>query len=335
MTNILAIIPARSGSKSVKDKNIRPMNGKPMLAYSIEHALNSNKINRVIVSTDSEKYANIASKYGAEVPFLRPAEISGDLSLDIEVFQHVLAYLKEEEAYVPDIVVQLRPTYPVRNVQDIDQMIDLILADDEIDSVRCIAAAKEIAYKMWRKNDDDTLTPLLTDIEEAYNMPRQQLPKIFYQNACIDVIRTSVITEKNSMSGQKIKGYELDHNFDIDTEDEFLKAEQYLRLMEGNNRFVFDIDGVIAEFRADLDYHFATPNKKMIHIINQLYDAGNNIILFTARGYVTKQDWREVTEKQMSDWGLKYHELLFGKPNSDFYVDDKMIHMNDLYSFFY
>ncbi|MEX3745389.1 MULTISPECIES: acylneuraminate cytidylyltransferase family protein [Lysinibacillus] len=335
MTNILAIIPARSGSKSVKDKNIRPINGKPMLAYSIEHALNSNKINRVIVSTDSEEYANLASKYGAEVPFLRPAEISGDLSLDIEVFQHALAYLKKEEAYVPDIVVQLRPTYPIRNIQDIDQMIDLILADDEIDSVRCIAAAKEIAYKMWRKNDDDTLTPLLTDIEEAYNMPRQQLPKIFYQNACIDVIRTSVITEKKSMSGQKIKGYEIEHNFDIDTEDEFLKAEQYLRLMEGNNRFVFDIDGVIAEFREDLDYRFATPNKKMINIINQLYDAGNKIILFTARGYVTKQDWREVTAKQMVDWGLKYHELLFGKPNADYYVDDKMIHMKDLYSFFY
>lgn len=226
--NVLAIIPARSGSKSVKDKNIRMMNGKPMLAYSIEHALSSEKINRVIVSTDSERYGAIALKYGAEVPFLRPAEISGDTSLDIEVFEHALNFLKDKESYVPDVVVQLRPTYPIRNTEDIDRMVQMLADDLTIDSVRCIAPAKEVAYKMWRLGDDGIITPLLTDIPEAYNMPRQQLPKIYYQNACIDVVRTKVITQQHSMSGKRIKGYIMEHNFDIDTEEEFLNAEKYL-----------------------------------------------------------------------------------------------------------
>jgi CMP-N-acetylneuraminic acid synthetase len=305
-----------------------------MLVYSIEHALASKMITRVIVSTDSEDYADIARAHGAEVPFLRPPEISGDLALDIDVFKHALSYLWETEKYQPDIVVQLRPTYPIRDIQDINTMISLIIDDPTADSIRCVAPAKEIAYKMWRMDEQQYLTPLLQDIPEAYNMPRQQLPSIYYQNACIDVVRTEVITERNSMSGSRIIGYTMKHNFDIDTEEEFLKAEQYLKIQNGPSRFVFDIDGVIAEFRGDLDYSSALPNRKMIGIINRLYDAGNRIVLFTARGYVTKIDWAETTRKQLDEWGLQYHELLFGKPNADFYIDDKMLDLQFLNRYF-
>ncbi|MEK3873943.1 MULTISPECIES: acylneuraminate cytidylyltransferase family protein [unclassified Paenibacillus] len=334
MSEILAIIPARSGSKTVKHKNIRLLNGKPMLAYSIEHALASKSINRVIVSTDSEEYAEIARQYGAEVPFLRPMEISGDHSLDIEVFQHALNYLKDQEHYTPDVVVQLRPTYPIRNVLDIDAMVNIILSDETLDSVRCVSPARELAYKMWRMDDYNKMTPLLSDIPEAFNMPRQQLPIIYYQNACIDVVRTKVITELNSMTGNNIRGYVMQHNFDIDTEQEFLRAEQYIRILDGNQRFVFDIDGVIAQFREDLDYTRAEPNQQLIKIINKLYDMGNEIVLFTARGYVTKYDWGEVTKAQMDKWGVKYHELIFGKPNADYYIDDKMLDIDFLHWIF-
>lgn len=233
---VLAIIPARSGSKSVKDKNIREINGKPMLAYSIEHGLKSEKINRVIVSTDSEKYAEIAKEYGAEVPFLRPEEYARDTSLDLEVFEHALKFLKEKEGYVPDIIVQLRPTYPIRKISDIDKMVEIMEQDETIDSVRCIAPAKEIPYKMWLKGENGEIHPLMTDIPECYNMPRQELPKAYYQNACIDVIRTRVITEGHSMSGKKIIGYEMDENFDIDTEEEFLKAAEWI--LEQNKKKV-------------------------------------------------------------------------------------------------
>jgi CMP-N-acetylneuraminic acid synthetase len=225
---ILAIIPARSGSKSVKDKNIREIAGKPMLAYSILHGLQSKYISRVIVSTDSEKYAEIARAYGAEVPFLRPGEYALDTSLDIEVFEHALKFLREKENYVPDIVVQLRPTYPIRNVADIDKMVEMMMEDETIDSIRCIAPAKEIPYKMWLKGENGQIHPLMTNIKECYNMPRQELPKVYYQNACIDVIRTKVITEQHSMSGEKIIGYEMTENFDIDTEEEFKKAAAYI-----------------------------------------------------------------------------------------------------------
>jgi len=225
---VLAIIPARSGSKSVIDKNIRLIAGKPMIAYSIEHGLKAECIDRVIVSTDSEKYADIARKYGAEVPFIRPAEYATDTALDIDVFRHALTFLKENEGYEPDIVVQLRPTYPIRRISDIEAMVKYMREHPDVDSMRCIAPAKEVAYKMWFKDDDGMLSSIMKDIPECYNMPRQQLPKIYYQNACIDVVRASVILEQNSMSGKKIAGYEMDENFDIDTEEEFKKAAEYM-----------------------------------------------------------------------------------------------------------
>lgn len=225
---ILAIIPARSGSKSIKDKNICLLNGKPMLAYSIEQALASTYINRVIVSTDSLEYANLALEYGAEVPFLRPEEYARDESLDLEVFQHALSFLKAKEQYIPEIVVQLRPTHPIRDVKDIDYMIKMMLDDKAVDSVRAIVEATEIPHKMWYQEEDQRLVPIITTIPEAYNMPRQQLPKVYYQNASIDVIRTSVISEGNSMSGSYIQGFRMKENYDIDTEEELDRVRKLM-----------------------------------------------------------------------------------------------------------
>ncbi len=328
--NILAIIPARSGSKSVPHKNIRPIDGKPMLAYSIEHAKQSGYINRIILSTDSEEYAAIGEAYGAEVPFLRPVEYAGDASLDIEVFHHCLWFLKEKEGYEADIVVQLRPTYPIRQVSDIDAMIEILIRHPEADSVRSIAPAREIPYKMWHRQEDGSITPIMEGPAECYNMPRQQLPKVYYQNACIDVVRGRVILEGYSMSGSRIHGYEMVKNYDIDTEEEFKKAEEFLRITSGNQRFVFDIDGVIAKIEKNNNYAEAEPNPVMIKVINSLYDMGNYIVLHTARGYVTGIDWSEVTRRQLGLWGVRYHELHFGKPNADYYIDDKMMDMNRL-----
>ena len=189
MGEVLAVIPARSGSKSVKNKNIRLINGKPMIAYSIGHAKQAACIDRVIVSTDSEEYAEIARKYGAETPFIRPAQYATDTALDIDVFVHALEFLKQE-----------------------------------------------VAYKMWFKDEANMLHPVMTDIPECYNMPRQQLPKIYYQNACIDVVRADIILKEHSMSGKKIAGYDMDENFDIDTEEEFRAAEQYLIEKENNSQ---------------------------------------------------------------------------------------------------
>jgi len=331
---ILAIIPARSGSKSVKNKNIRLINGKPMIAYSIEHAKESKYINRIIVTTDSEEYAAIAREYGAETPFIRPAEFATDTALDIDVFRHALTWLKDNEGYEPDIVCQLRPTDPYRNPADIDSMIELMLEDDTVDAVRSVKENEVVPHKMWYIGEDNIMEPIMKDIPEAYNMPRQELPKTYYQNGNVDLLRPSNIFEHNSMTGKKIKGYVMEDMFDVDREKDFDRVATYMQIKEGGKQFVFDIDGVIALKREDLDYGQALPNEIMIAIVNQLYDMGNRIVLFTARGYVTGIDWFPVTEKQMKDWGVKYHELKMGKPNADFYIDDKFLDMNFLYNEF-
>lgn len=332
--NILAVIPARCGSKSVPHKNIRKINGKPMMAYSIEHALQAKLVTRVIVSTDSEEYAEIARYYGAETPFIRPVEYATDSSLDIDVFEHCLRFLKDTEGYEADIVVQLRPTYPIRNPEDIDCMIQMLIDETNADSVRSIALATEIPYKMWKKTADGRILPIASDIPECYNMPRQQLPTPYYQNACIDVVRGNVILNQHSMSGSVILGYEMKENYDIDTEEELKKAQDRLKITEGGKRFVFDIDGVIAKLEPNNNYALSAPNEPMIQVINQLYEMGNQIILFTARGYVTGKDWSDTTKTQLQAWGVKYHELHFGKPNADYYIDDKFIDMNVLLNMF-
>lgn len=165
-------------------------------------------------------------------------------------------------------------------------------------------------------------------------MPRQELPKTYYQNGNTDLLRPRNIFEYNSMTGHKIKGYVMKDMYDVDTEKDFARVSTYMDIKEGGKQFVFDIDGVIALKREDLDYGQALPNERMIAIVNRLYDMGNRIVLFTARGYVTGIDWRPVTEKQMKDWGVKYHELKMGKPNADYYIDDKFLDMNFLYDEF-
>ena len=338
MGKVLAIIPARSGSKSVRDKNIRIMNGKPMLAYSIEHALVSSRIDRVIVSTDSPKYQAVAKEYGAEVPFLRPAAISGDTSLDIEVFQHALGWLKENEDYDADICVHLRPTHPVRDPADIDKMISVLEANPEFDAVRSVSPAKQTPYKMWLFPDktSDQMCPLTScGIPEAYNAPRQILPEVYMQNACVDVIRSGTILNKHSMTGDKIAGYRMAYDFDVDTETEFLNAEkaQLLLQMARENRplrICCDIDGVLAAKTPLNDYTLATALENNIRIINSLYQKGYHIVLFTARGYRSGLDWKQVTKEQMIRWGVCYHELLFGKPDADIYIDDKFFDMETL-----
>ncbi len=227
---VLALIPARSGSKTIKDKNIRMINRKPLIAYSIEHALQSKLINRVVVSTDSQKYAKIARAFGAETPFIRPQQFAEDFSTDLEVFQHALSWLMENENYQPDICVHLRPTNPIRTPADIDRMIDILIKDERLDSVRSVVAAPVTPFKMWFRDSEGMLKPVAEcDIKEAFNAPRQALPQAFLQNASIDVVRTEVILKKKSMTGERIHGYVMNELFDIDTKDELKSARRYLK----------------------------------------------------------------------------------------------------------
>ena len=203
--DVLALIPARGGSKSIPRKNLLEIAGKPLIAHSIEQALQSKYVTRTVVSTDDTEIAAVAREFGAEVPFLRPSEFAQDLSPDIEAFSHALRWLKENEAYTCELVVHLRPTGPVRRVELIDQAIELMLAKTDADSLRSVSKPIQTPYKMWRI-EQGLLRPLLTlnGVDESYCLPRQSLPEVYWQNGYVDIVRARVIEECNSMCGQTI-----------------------------------------------------------------------------------------------------------------------------------
>jgi CMP-N,N'-diacetyllegionaminic acid synthase len=229
---ILAIVPARSGSKGLINKNIRSLAGEPLLSYSVAAGLQTPEITRVICSTDTQEIANIARSVGAEVPFLRPPELASDKSQDIGLFKHALDWLKENENYIPDYVVNLRPTSPIRYVKDIQTAINLIISNKKIDSVRSISTPSTTPYKMWKKKGSELLTPLLKieNNKEPYNTARQELPEVWAQTGAIEVIRAKTIIASESMSGLNIAGVEVseDTYIDIDTLNSLLMAEVML-----------------------------------------------------------------------------------------------------------
>jgi N-acylneuraminate cytidylyltransferase len=261
----VAIVPARGGSKSIPRKNIRPLAGAPLLAYSIEAGLKARLVDRVIVSTDDEEIAAIARDWGADVPFLRPAALAGDATTDLPVFQHALDWLEANAGSLPEVVVQLRPTSPVRPVDCVDAAIELLRSDGTIDSVRGVVPSGQNPYKMWRLLADGSMTPLLTDVAEGYNQPRQELPQTYWQTGHVDAIRTRVIRQQASMSGSSIRPLVIDaaYTCDIDTEADFQRAEGLLehlgqavvrpgsrRPLPANPRLVvFDFDGVMTDNR--------------------------------------------------------------------------------------
>jgi len=230
--SILAIVPARGGSKSVPRKNVRVLGGHPLVAYSIAAGLQARQVERVLVSTDDEEIAQIARRYGADVPFLRPGALAQDDTPDLPVFQHALQWLEQEEGYRPDIVVQLRPTSPLRPPECVDRGIDILNAHPEADSVRAVVPASQNPYKMWRISPDGGLVPLLKDAGgEAYNTPRQLLPPTYWQTGHLDVVRTATLREKNSMTGDIVLPLLMEpaYAIDIDGPLDHDRAEQLLQ----------------------------------------------------------------------------------------------------------
>jgi len=265
---ILGIVPARGGSKGIPRKNIRVFVGYPLIAYSIAAGLQSKHVTRLIVTTDDPEIATIARSFGAEIPFMRPVELAQDDTLDLPVFQHALSWLKEKEGYLPDAVVHLRPTSPVRPVDLVDKSVELLLQNPQVDSVRGVVPAGQNPFKMWRITPEGKMNPLLQveGIDEPYNAPRQSLPKVYWHTGIIDVIRPSVILEKNSMSGDEILPVHVDPAFsvDIDTPQDWAECEGLIRKRDLDIVFpgkpprswpekvslvVFDFDGVMTDNR--------------------------------------------------------------------------------------
>jgi N-acylneuraminate cytidylyltransferase len=226
---VLAVIPARGGSKSVPRKNLQPLFGKPLIVHSIAQALASRCITRVIVSTDDTEIADVARSYGAEVPFMRPPELAEDGTPDLPVFRHALTWLRDTASYVPVAVVHLRSTYPIRRVATIDAAIDLFLQRSDIDSLRSVAVAHQSPYKMWRIDAEGCLEPVvrLDDGRTGHAMPRQSLPMVYWQNGYVDVARPSVILDRASMGGDRILPFVIDEpGIEIDYAEDLREAER-------------------------------------------------------------------------------------------------------------
>ncbi len=272
MVEVLALIPARGGSKGILRKNIKNLGGHPLIAYSITAGLRSKLVTRTIVSTDDEEIAREAKKYGAEVPFLRPEEIALDHTRDLPVFQHVISWLKENEDYRPEVIVQLRPTSPFRPPALVDDAVQILLDNPGASSVRGIVPSKQNPYKMWMVQEGGLMDPLLdTKFIEPYNMPRQDLPKTFWQTGHIDVIRTQTILD-GSMSGENVYACQIDPWFSVDLDsildwegaesristlgDGIVLPDGYsLMIPKDISLLVLDFDGVITDDRVYVNQH--------------------------------------------------------------------------------
>lgn len=330
--SVLALIPARSGSKSVPDKNVRELAGRPLLAHSIEHALASRRIERVIVSTDSERYAAIARAWGAETPFLRPAALAGDDSTDLEAFLHALDWLRDHEGHEPEILVHLRPTYPYREPADIDRIVDLLLENPELDSVRTVAPAPATPYKMWTRSADGRLSPVADLGNEAYNQPRQRLPAAWLQNACIDAVRSRVLREQRSMTGRHVHGYVMSEDFDVDTHADLARTGAVLSRDGPTQRrcFCLDMDTVLSQ--PDASGH-AIPREDVVATVNRLFDAGHRIVVQVRAGGSIAGGETGGAERRARTWleqaGVKHHAVTVADDIADYRVDGRAIGIDD------
>lgn len=236
-SEVLAIVPARGGSRGLPRKNVKELGGCPLIAYIIATSLRARTVSRVIVSTDDGEIAEIAVRFGAEVPFMRPIELAADDTPDLPVFLHALEWLETKENFRPEIIVHLRPTSPFCRPEEIDLGVQLLLGCPETDSVRMVCPPFQNPFKMWQIGDDGFLVPLTNiPISEPYNQPRQKLPPAFLQCG-LDIIRRRTILEQKSMTGHKIlplvsSRSDWDNWVDIDNEVT-LKIADFL-LQTGN-----------------------------------------------------------------------------------------------------
>ena len=234
--NILALIPARGGSKGVPRKNIIKLGEHPLIAYSIVAAKLSKYINRTIVTTDDREIAEVSRKYGAEIPFMRPKILSKDNSLDIDFFKHALAWLKDNENYKPNYIVQLRPTTPLREVAVIDNAIETIMNNIMATSLRSAhECEKIIGYKLFRIENKYIKFFGEEDFkkgEEYYNLPRQVLPETYNPNGYVDVIIPKILDNTNTLHGKHIIPFITPEVPDIDIFKDFANAGRAINLKE-------------------------------------------------------------------------------------------------------
>lgn len=229
--NILALIPARAGSKRIPNKNLLLLRDKPLIAYAIEAAKRAGLVTRVFVSTDSEEIASVSCSFAAEVPFLRPAAIAQSDSTEMQFLEHALDWLKNYEKYEPDLIVLLYPTSPFRTSESIDRAIELIRKHPEADSLRSVRLCSEHPYKMWVEEGGYLKPFVKTADQNSHTLSYQLLPKVYIQNASIYITKPATILQKKSPVGDMVIPFIMDEleSVDVNTPLDFEFAEWLMR----------------------------------------------------------------------------------------------------------
>ncbi len=223
----VALIQARGGSKGVPGKNIRPLGGFPLIAWSVVACRLAETIGRVVLSTDSKEIAEVAKAYGVEVPFMRPAAFATDTATDFVVIRHALEWFRDHEGHVPELVVQIRPTTPLREPALIDEAVRRVQAHPEATSLRSVFEMPESHCKMFGMKEDGFLHGLCPDDPrpEYFNLPRQAFPSTYFAQGYVDVIRASTVLEQGMCYGERILGFVTPDSGEVDREEDFRRLE--------------------------------------------------------------------------------------------------------------
>jgi CMP-N-acetylneuraminic acid synthetase len=227
---VLAVVPARGGSKGIPRKNLQLLGGRPLVAHAVAAGRAAMPlVSRVVCSTDDLEIAAVAVAAGADVPFLRPAELAQDASEDWPVFVHLLDWLEAHEHWVPELIVNLRPTSPMRTSGHVEAAIRLLL-ETGADSVKAVCLARQHPHKMWLRGAGGEIEPFLKTpfrLSRGPDVPRAQLEDVYWQNGVVDVTRREVVREQGVMIGRRVAGLVTlpEESIDIDTPMDLALAE--------------------------------------------------------------------------------------------------------------
>lgn len=220
MDNVLGLIPARGGSKGIPGKNIYPLDGKPLLAYTCEAARQSKQLQRVILSTDSQEIADVGTRYGVEVPFLRPEQYAQDNTPSIDVVLHTLEWLKKNENWIPDAVVLLQPTSPLRRAKHIDQALQMFHEQQSETVVSVVKVPHRFSPYTIQKLHDGLLQDFWEQDVSFDRFRRQDIPELYARNGpAVLITRTEVLLQSKSFYGNKVVPYIMEEEYSLDIDD--------------------------------------------------------------------------------------------------------------------
>lgn len=241
LNKTVGLITARGGSKGIPQKNIIDLAGKPLIAWTIQAALQSRFLDRLIISTDDEEIANVSRTFGAEVPFLRPSELAEDNSSHLDVVIHAVEWLQEHENYYPDYVSILQPTSPLRTTEDIDAVIQLAIKQNA-EGVISVCETHHHPYLMTRIAPDGTLVEFLTGSPESgtSSIRRQELPPVYFINGAIYLVMRKILLEKRTLQPERTFAYIMpnERSLQIDEPKDLFLVDLLLRDKLTNTTFL-------------------------------------------------------------------------------------------------